>query len=179
MPLEVNMSAITFILGGVRSGKSTYALREANRYQGIKTFIATAEGRDKEMAERIERHRNERGPAWETFEEPLDIKGTLNSLPGAGGVVVIDCLTLWVSNLLDKDEDPQDEFDRLVSALLSCPASLIYIVSNEVGMGVVPDHPLGRVYRDQLGLLNRKIAEIASRVILMIAGIPMEIKSDG
>ncbi len=170
------MAGITFILGGVRSGKSTYALERANAYGGKKTFIATAEARDREMNDRIVRHKMERGLSWETCEEPLDIKGVLSNLSGSDRVVVIDCLTLWVSNLLERSEALEEEFDGLLSALLSCEASQIYIVSNEVGMGVVPEHPLGRAYRDYLGLLNRRVAEVASRVILMVAGIPVEIK---
>ncbi len=173
---EEAMSVITLILGGARSGKSTYALKEANSFKGKKIFIATAEARDSEMRERISHHKNERGPSWETVEEPLEIAGALDALIAPETVVVIDCLTLWTSNLLEKKKNPEKEFDRFLSALLSCRASRVYIVSNEVGLGVVPEHPLGRIYRDQLGLLNRMVAEVATRVILMIAGIPMEIR---
>ncbi len=170
------MSGITFILGGVKSGKSAYALEQANRYDGKKVFIATAEARDEDMIERIARHKGERGPLWETIEEPLNIKDALSNLPDPNRVVIIDCLTLWVSNLLEVGKESEKAFDDFISALLSCPVFTIYIVSNEVGMGVVPEHRLGRIYRDQLGLLNRKLARIASKVILMVAGIPLEIK---
>jgi len=172
------MGGITFIIGGVRSGKSSYALGEANRLEGRKAFIATAEGLDGDMKDRISRHKEERGPAWETFEEPVRIKEVLEGIRAEYPVILIDCLTLWVSNLLHRELNTEGAFEELASQLIECPDSHIYIVSNEVGMGIVPEYPLGRVYRDQLGLLNKMIARIASTVILMVAGIPLQIKGE-
>ncbi|MDR2018209.1 MAG: bifunctional adenosylcobinamide kinase/adenosylcobinamide-phosphate guanylyltransferase [Syntrophobacterales bacterium] len=172
------MGKITFILGGARSGKSTYALGEANLLKGRKAFIATAEALDREMERRIARHKAERGPEWDTFEEPIDIKSVLKGIGNKYPVILIDCITLWVSNLLHKELSLKEEFESLVKALLRCSDADVYLVSNEVGMGVVPEYPLGRVYRDQLGLLNKMIASVADRVILMTAGIPVTIKGE-
>jgi adenosylcobinamide kinase / adenosylcobinamide-phosphate guanylyltransferase len=172
------MVTITFILGGARSGKSAYALREASLFGGAKAFIATAEGLDQEMEERIARHKAERGPSWTTFEEPINIKKVLENIRTKYPVVLIDCLTLWVSNLLHGELNVEDEFEDLVAALRDCPDSHIYIISNEVGMGIVPEYALARTYRDRLGILNKMIAAIASTVILMVAGIPLQIKGE-
>ncbi len=172
------MGTITFILGGVRSGKSSYALSEANLLGGKKAFIATAEGLDEDMRKRISRHQEERGPSWETFEEPVNITGVLATISTEYPVILIDCLTLWVSNLLHLEMNAEKEFEGLVSRLLQCRDSHVYVVSNEVGMGIVPEYPLGRVYRDQLGLLNKMIARIATTATLMVAGIPLKIKGE-
>jgi adenosylcobinamide kinase / adenosylcobinamide-phosphate guanylyltransferase len=170
------MAKITFILGGARSGKSAYALSEASLFQGKKAFIATAESLDAEMEERITRHKAERGPSWTTFEEPINIKEVLWNITPKYPVVLIDCLTLWVSNLLHRQLNTREEFEGLVKTLLESPDSHIYIVSNEVGMGIVPENALARAYRDQLGLLNRMIAAAASTVVFMVAGIPLQVK---
>jgi adenosylcobinamide kinase / adenosylcobinamide-phosphate guanylyltransferase len=170
------MGQITLILGGVRSGKSNFALEQANQCGGKRVFVATARSLDKEMEDRIANHKKERGLDWSTFEEPLNIAGVLRELTRDCGVVLIDCLTLWVSNLMHEERNQEEEQNIFASALESCLVPQIYVVSNEVGMGIVPEYPLGRAYRDQLGLLNRKIAQVASKVILMIAGIPVEIK---
>lgn len=165
----------TLILGGVRSGKSAYALAQANELEGSKAFIATAEALDDEMALRVERHKAERGPAWATFEEPIGIAPLLDGLAEQYSIIVVDCLTLWVSNIMHAGKDLDVEFAALLSAL--APGSgRLYLVSNEVGMGIVPDSPLARDYRDALGTLNRMIAQAAQRVVLMVAGIPMEVK---
>jgi adenosylcobinamide kinase/adenosylcobinamide-phosphate guanylyltransferase len=172
------MVKITFVLGGAKSGKSAYALREAGLFGREKAFIATAEGLDQEMEERIARHKAERGPSWVTFEEPTNITKVLRNITTKYPVVLVDCLTLWVSNLLHKELNTEEEFEGLVTTLLECPDSHVYIISNEVGMGIVPENALARNYRDQLGLLNRMIAAIASTVILMVAGIPLQIKGE-
>ena len=168
---------ITLIIGGARSGKSAYALSEANLHPGRKVFIATAQAFDSEMKTRIARHKAERGPEWDTFEEPVKIgEAFLASAGGNYGAIVIDCLTLWVSNLLLGEEAVEEKFRSLETALLSRGDSAVYIVSNEVGMGIVPEYPLSRTYRDLLGNLNRLLAGVASRVVYMVAGIPVEIK---
>jgi adenosylcobinamide kinase / adenosylcobinamide-phosphate guanylyltransferase len=167
---------ITFIIGGARSGKSSYALNEANMRLGAKAFIATAEALDHEMEVRIARHKEERGNDWETFEEPLDIGAALKAARNGHSAIVVDCLTLWVSNLLHAGHDMKKAFHSLETTLQSCEDSHIYVVSNEVGMGIVPEYPLSRAYRDGLGDVNKIIAHIAGTVVLMVAGIPVEIK---
>jgi adenosylcobinamide kinase/adenosylcobinamide-phosphate guanylyltransferase len=166
----------TLILGGARSGKSTYALTEANRLKGARAFLATAEALDDEMALRVERHKRERGPAWDTFEEPVAIAEVLNDISERYSIIVVDCLTLWVSNLMHAGKQPDVAFETLLSAL-GRGRGQVYLVSNEVGMGIVPDSALARDYRDTLGTLNRMIAQAADRVVLMVAGLPMELKS--
>jgi adenosylcobinamide kinase/adenosylcobinamide-phosphate guanylyltransferase len=168
---------VTLIIGGARSGKSAFALSEGNLHPGKKAFIATAQALDHEMKARIARHKEERGPEWDTFEEPVRLdEAFLISAAGGYKAIVIDCLTLWVSNLLLGEEAVEEKFRSLETALLSCGDSSVYIVSNEVGMGIVPEYPLSRVYRDLLGNLNKLVAGIASRVVYMVAGIPVEIK---
>jgi adenosylcobinamide kinase / adenosylcobinamide-phosphate guanylyltransferase len=167
---------ITFVVGGARSGKSSYALNEANLREGKKAFIATAEALDHEMEIRIARHKEERGDDWVAFEEPLKIDIALQAARNGYSAVIVDCLTLWVSNLLHAGYDMNATFQSLEATLLSCQASHIYIVSNEVGMGIVPGDSLSRIYRDRLGEINRMMARVAGKVVLMVAGIPLEIK---
>ena len=173
------MAHITFVIGGVRSGKSSFALAEASLVPGEKVFIATAEALDRDMSDRITRHKAERGREWHTVEEPVHIPAVIRDMDKRYGVALIDCLTLWVSNLLGAGRETDDDFERLLSALEESACPRIYVVSNEVGMGIVPDHPLGRIYRDQLGLLNKMVARLSTTVILMVAGIPVPIKKEG
>jgi adenosylcobinamide kinase/adenosylcobinamide-phosphate guanylyltransferase len=170
------MRKIVFILGGARSGKSTFALQEASALEGKKAFIATAEAFDDEMRLRIEKHKEERGKGWITHEEPLSISILLQNIRDSYSVILVDCLTLWVSNIMHAGLDFNDEAARLVDTISQEHPALIYIVSNEVGMGLVPETALGRIYRDNIGLLNRKVAEAATDVYFMAAGIPMKIK---
>lgn len=170
------MRKIVFILGGARSGKSTFALQEASAIEGKKAFIATAEAFDDEMRSRIEKHKEERGADWITHEEPLSISTLFQNIRNSYPVVLIDCLTLWVSNIMHAGLDFNDEAARLVDTISQEHPALVYIVSNEVGMGLVPETELGREYRDNIGLLNRKVAEAATDVYFMAAGMPMKIK---
>ena len=172
------MRKVVFILGGARSGKSTFALQEASAIEGKKAFIATAEAFDDEMRLRIEKHKEERGTDWITHEEPLLISTLLQNIRDLYPVILVDCLTLWVSNIMHAGLDFNDETARLVDIISQKNPALIYIVSNEVGMGLVPDTELGREYRDNIGLLNRKVAEAATDVYFMAAGLPMKIKGD-
>ncbi len=137
----------TLILGGVRSGKSAYALTEGSKLEGAKAFVATAEALDDEMALRVERHKRERGPAWDTFEEPIGIAPLLDGISERYSIIVVDCLTLWVSNIMHAGRQLDAEFAALLSALDRGRAHA-YLVSNEVGMGIVPDSPLARDYRE-------------------------------
>ena len=170
------MRKIVFILGGARSGKSTFALREASKAEGRRAFIATAQALDDEMLLRIDNHRKERGEDWTTLEEPLYISRLMNDVKDSYDVVLVDCLTLWVSNIMHMGFDINQATDELIDAIPEdCPI-LFYIVSNEVGMGIVPENELARNYRDNLGYVNRKFAEVATDVYFMAAGIPLKIK---
>jgi adenosylcobinamide kinase / adenosylcobinamide-phosphate guanylyltransferase len=159
------------LLGGARSGKSALAVEIAGRWGGPVTFVATAEAGDEEMAARIARHRAERPAAWRTVEEPLRLLDAIEEAP-AGDLLVVDCLTLWVSNLLPRDAGaPAAE----VAAALAARPGPAVVVSNEVGMGIVPDHPLGRAFRDALGAVNTTFAERAERAALLVAGRLLEL----
>ncbi len=169
------------ILGGVRSGKSAYALDLANRLGGRKLFVATAEARDQEMKDRIVEHRARRGPDWDTVEEPIHIAHLLEQKAKNYKVILIDCLTLWLSNLILKYEEKKvnqllDNFTRALGRIKGCH---VILVSNEVGMGIVPENKLARAFRDWAGLMNQRIARTADEVILMVAGISTKIKGDG
>ena len=177
---------LTFIVGGARSGKSTRAEQLAAR-GGRVLYVATAEGRDEEMRSRIAAHRAARPEHWDTLEEPLDPAGALRSVHHRYDTVLIDCLTLWVSNLLlDRQPGSASEADLEELILIStrelldvCAGSRAnwIVVSNEVGLGVVPPSPLGRAYRDALGRVNQLVAAQANEVYLMVAGLPLPVKA--
>ena len=172
------MHKIVFILGGSRSGKSTFALKETSAVSGKKAFIATAEMLDEEMRMRIEKHRQERSKDWVTHEEPLYIAQLMKKIRGKYDIVLIDCLTLWLSNIMHAGLDTEDEVKRLTLEISgNCPP-LLYIVSNEVGLGIVPESPQTRAYRDNLGFLNQQIARAADDVYFMVAGIPLKVKGE-
>lgn len=171
---------VTLVLGGARSGKSTHAERLAtgSLFGAVPqpaVYIATAEAGDVEMATRIMAHRNRRGVAWTTIEEPLKLAGALQAAAAHGQPVLVDCLTLWLSNLMHVEADLDEAADELVSALDGY-ASPVVFVSNEVGLGLVPETPLGRAFRDAQGRLNMRIADRADRVILMAAGLSLLMK---
>jgi adenosylcobinamide kinase/adenosylcobinamide-phosphate guanylyltransferase len=172
---------VTLVLGGVRSGKSRYAQQLAESSPRV-TFLATAEVReDQEMRRKIERHRAERPAHWATIEAPLDLDTAVNSAAQTGDLLLIDCLTLYAANLLeahDHDEEAiASRIDALCAALRAtrCP---VILVSNEVGSGVVPAFEMGRRYRDVLGEINQRVAAIADRVVLMVAGLPLVLKGN-
>jgi len=174
---------IIFITGGARSGKSSFALAEASHIKGLKAYIATAESLDEEMEKRIEKHRKDRGNDWDTFEEPLKIAQTLQKTADDHAVVLLDCLTLWVSNLLHAGVDIQEKMDGLINALMKYKtgtgkASVMIIVSNEVGMGIVPGNEMAREFRDWAGILNQKVASAADEVYVTVSGIPVKIKGN-
>ena len=176
---------LTLIVGGARSGKSTRAEQLAARGERV-LYVATAEARDEEMRRRIAAHRAARPGHWHTLEEPLDLAGRLRPVHHRYDTVLIDCLTLWVSNLLlDLQPRPAAE-DRFDISILSVTRALLdvveaseadwVVVSNEVGLGVVPPSPLGRAYRDALGRVNQMVAAQAGEVYLMVAGLPLQVK---
>lgn len=174
---------LTFIIGGAKSGKSSFALREASRIEGSKAYIATAEALDEEMKERIENHRIERGSEWETFEEPLSISEVLLKIKAHNSAVLLDCLTIWLSNILLKaeiagpgHESPEESIRKFTDTLKQLQDLKLFIVSNEVGAGIVPENKLARRFRDLAGTLNQNVAEIADDVYMVTAGIPVKIK---
>jgi len=163
---------ITLVTGGARSGKTRQALRNAGSKEP-KTYIATAELLDEEMRLRAARHRTERGSLWITIEEPYAVAEHLRALQG---VVVIDCLTLWLSNwLLHAEAEVEHEIENLCSSFRNTSADVIAI-TNEVGSSVVPENAVARSFRDYSGLMNQKVAEVADRVFFMVCGLPLQVK---
>jgi adenosylcobinamide kinase/adenosylcobinamide-phosphate guanylyltransferase len=168
---------LTFLVGGARSGKSALAVRLASEWEGPVSFVATAEAReDGELAARIARHRRERPAAWRTSEEPLDLVGELTRSP-EDAFVVVDCLTFWAANVLEAGWSEEELEQAAVDAasLAARRESPTVVVSNEVGMGVVPTTPLGRTFRDVLGRVNALFAERADRALLVVAGRTLEL----
>jgi adenosylcobinamide kinase / adenosylcobinamide-phosphate guanylyltransferase len=170
-----SVAHLTFVIGGARSGKSRYAESLIARLPPPWIYVATAQAGDKEMAERIARHRVQRGPNWRTIEASRDLEHVLTT--HKSDAVLVDCLTLWLSNQMLADGALEEEMTRVEKALLSATAPKV-VVSNEVGSGIVPDHPLGRRFRDAQGILNQRIAALAGRVVLVVAGLPLAIKGD-
>lgn len=188
---------LVLILGGARSGKSTYAERVATDQAraagmaGSVLYVATAQALDEEMAQRIACHRAARPEGWRTLEEPLDIGPAIQQARNGAAVVLVDCVTLWISNLLlgmplDEDDASTPAPDAVAGAARAAVDGLLLahregtattiLVSNEVGMGLVPPYPLGRVYRDLLGRVNTWLAAAADEVVVMVAGLPLRIK---
>lgn len=163
------------VLGGARSGKSRIAQQLAEASQAEPVLIATAQGLDEEMQERIARHRAERDPSWQTQEAPLDLADALCAQAVPGRVVVVDCLTLWLTNVMLDGRDAARESKALVDALKEV-AGPVVLVSNEVGQGIVPTSALGRTFRDEQGRLNQRIAEICDAVVFVAAGHPILLK---
>lgn len=164
------------VLGGARSGKSAFAQKAAeNAAAGERpVLIATGQAFDDEMAERIARHQAERGESWTTLEAPLDLPAVIAALP-ADAVAVVDCLTLWLSNLMLNERDVGVAAAELVEAVAACPARL-WLVSNEVGLGLVPETPLGRRFRDEAGRLHQRLAQAVGEVYFIAAGLPLRLK---
>ena len=176
----IDMSEVVLITGGARSGKSRHALEMAGRRERGRVYIATAEPFDDDMRSRIREHRLERGGSFETVEAPLDLTGALGSIPGNTEVAVVDCLTVWLGNLVHhrgEDEDSFPEVNAFLKTLDRPPCDLV-LVTNEVGMGVIPESRLARRFRDSLGRLNQEVARRADRVVLMASGLPIAIKGE-
>ena len=163
--------SLVVLLGGARAGKSALAQELAARWEGPVAYVATAEARDEEMAERIERHRRERPEGWMTVEEPLELRAVLERLEH-GQAAVVDCLTLWVSNVLERGDSPTAVLAEAgeAAALAAAHPAPVIVVSNEVGLGIVPASPLARVYRDLLGAVNRAFVDEAETASLVVAG---------
>lgn len=166
----------TLILGGARSGKSVLAEKLVLE-SGLDAFyLATAEGRDGEMADRIRHHRDRRQDAWTTLEEPLALADTLGRIAQPGRAILVDCLTLWLSNLFEAGREIERETEALCACLATLP-SPVMLVSNEVGLGLVPETPLGRAFRDAQGRLNQAVAAAVPSVVFVAAGLPLVLKS--
>jgi len=163
---------ISLILGGARSGKSRMAESLAT---GKKYYVATAQALDDEMQLRIAAHKRQRGNGWITHEVPFDLVDILKDLDAAGNFILLDCLTLWLSNLLLAEADCAEMVGELIEHLQVAKANIV-IVSNEVGLGVVPDNKLGRAFRDIQGIANQGVAAIADDVVFMAAGLPLVLK---
>lgn len=173
------MSKHTLILGGAKSGKSSLALELANQSGGRRVFIATAQAGDGEMRDRIQRHQAERGSEWSTVEEPIDLRAALQNADGGDAVLVVDCLTLWLSNLLTVAQMPGEDViqqGRDLAGLLPSLKGRVILVANEVGLGIVPDNALARLYRDLAGGLNQGLAKVCEQVIFVAAGLPLVLK---
>ncbi len=168
---------LTLVIGGARSGKSRYAeglvAASPPPWTPPWAYIATAEAADSDMLARIETHRQRRGGDWRTIEAPRDVEAALGACGAAP--VLIDCLTLWLSNVMLADMDIEKEMEKLETALAAAVAPVV-VVSNEVGLGIVPSFPLGRRFRDMQGILNQRMAAQADRVVLMVAGLPLAVK---
>lgn len=173
------MPVRTLIIGGARSGKSRFALDLGKKTNGEKYFIATAEALDAEMAMRIAQHQRERGSSWKTIEAPLQLAETIQSLEKNADIILIDCLTLWLSNLMMQkgatDTSITEEIAKLVDTVAKVQCLLI-AVSNEVGLGIVPANAETRRFRDFAGLLHQQYAAVAQEVYFMVAGISQQIK---
>jgi adenosylcobinamide kinase/adenosylcobinamide-phosphate guanylyltransferase len=166
---------ITLVLGGARSGKSRFAEVLAERHPRGFSYLATAVAGDAEMAARIRAHQERRGPEWRTVEATLDVASALIGETATGQAVVVDCLTLWLGNLLEADRDPENEIDALVNAFGEFGGPVVF-VSNEVGLGIVPDNALARAFRDHAGRLHQRLATIADQVFFVAAGLPFRLK---
>lgn len=163
---------VTLVLGGTRSGKSRHA---ESLCQGERHYIATAQAFDVEMHQRIAKHQEDRGGGWVTHEVIMDLTEKLVEIDRQGRVILVDCLTLWLTNLLLAEADWQMMGEQLAARLTAMKADVV-LVSNEVGMGIVPDNKLARAFRDAQGLLNQRIAQAADRVVFVAAGLPLVLK---
>jgi adenosylcobinamide kinase / adenosylcobinamide-phosphate guanylyltransferase len=172
---QIRDRSVTLVLGGVRSGKSRFAQKLAEKASSV-AFVATAKAVDAEMEDKIRRHQQERPKHWRTLEEPLDLARILSEHAAQFDLLLVDCLTIFVANALEEGADAANQrVDAFVKALRSTQTSVV-LVSNEVGSGVVPGYLSGRQFRDLLGEVNQKVAVVADNVVLMIAGLPLVLK---
>ena len=176
MPSSCHGNAgVCLVLGGARSGKSLFAERQIEATGLAACYIATAEARDAELAERIRRHRQRRGDGWTTVEEPLHLADALDNAMSPGSAVLVDCLTLWLANVMASGHSPERDIDDLLHVLGKATGQVV-LVSNEVGMGIVPENALARTFRDEAGVMHQRIGALAGRVIFVAAGLPLVLK---
>jgi adenosylcobinamide kinase/adenosylcobinamide-phosphate guanylyltransferase len=174
------MPDVTLITGGARSGKSRLALELAEAYEN-KTFVATAQVCDDEMAERIRRHQEDRDNSFLTVEEPLHLARALREIPPGQQVVVVDCLTVWLGNVMHRhgfEQSRYREVDEFLDTLVQDRSFAVVLVANELGMGLVPDNALGRRFRDVAGELNQAVARLADRMFFVVSGLPLSLKGE-
>ncbi|MDG1281223.1 MAG: bifunctional adenosylcobinamide kinase/adenosylcobinamide-phosphate guanylyltransferase [Pseudorhodobacter sp.] len=172
--MTISQTALTLVTGGARSGKSRFAEGLVTATQRPRVYIATAQAWDDEMRNRIADHRNQRGADWTTLDAPYDLAGALRGVDG-GAAVLVDCLTLWLTNVMLAEADIAAESATLLEALAACPAP-VTVVTNELGWSIVPENALARRFRDAQGRLNQQIAAQADRVITVISGLPLVLK---
>jgi adenosylcobinamide kinase/adenosylcobinamide-phosphate guanylyltransferase len=167
-----------FITGGARSGKSAFAEKLAADRAGRRAYLATAQALDAEMVARIEHHRRRRGDSWDTFEEPLAVAELIGKLNGRYDILLLDCLTLWLSNIIARHENDGDITSLVGSLAMAVKAfhGTVIVVSNEVGLGIVPDNPMARRFRDIAGFANQPLAHASDEAYFLAAGIPVKIK---
>jgi adenosylcobinamide kinase/adenosylcobinamide-phosphate guanylyltransferase len=175
-PAVADLAPLTLVLGGTRSGKSAYAESLLARHPAP-VYLATAQPGDGEMEARIRHHRDRRHRGWTTVEEPLDLAVALAVHARRGNAVLVDCLTLWLSNLMGNGNDVAAEIERLAMTLPAVPAPVV-LVANEVGLGIVPDNAAARAFRDHAGRLNQRLAALCQRVVFVAAGLPMTLKDE-
>lgn len=175
MPMTIDFTSSQLILGGARSGKSAFAQRQAENLPGELIYVATAQALDAEMTDRIARHRTERGARWQTLEVPLALADAIARRSRRGNVLLVDCLTLWASNLMFADSDLAQAIAGLTGALAAAPGQII-LVANEVGLGIVPDNALARRFRDVAGEINQAVARAVDSAVFMAAGLPITLK---
>ncbi len=175
MPKKSGSLTNSFVLGGARSGKSSYAEQLVESQPGDCLYVATATVWDTEMEDRIEEHRSRRGGRWTTYEEPLELVRCLRNIARPDATILVDCLTLWVTNLMMEGRNPDVEGAQLVASLseLNCP---VVLVSNEVGLGIVPMDKMSRDFRDYAGRLHQRLAAVVPSVTFMVSGLPMQVK---
>jgi len=170
-----SLPPITLVLGGVRSGKSRFAEQMTVTYPRGCVYLATAEIGDGEMAERVRQHQARRSALWQTTEAPLEVGDAIVAATEQGAAVLVDCLTLWLSNVMAAGRDVEAETEKLIRALGQAGGPVVF-VSNEVGMGIVPDNALARAFRDHAGWLNQRMAAVANKVFFVAAGLPLQLK---
>ena len=178
MPQTDGTAHVLLVLGGARSGKSRHAQARAETLAAMgkrPLFVATAQALDDEMADRVTRHQADRGPQWTTVEEPLDLGDAVRRLSRPGAVLLVDCLTLWCSNMMFAGRDVDAGLADLADALRAAPGPVI-LVSNEVGLGIVPENALARRFRDLAGRINQTVAAVADEVVFVAAGLPLTLK---
>jgi adenosylcobinamide kinase / adenosylcobinamide-phosphate guanylyltransferase len=172
---QAQRRSVTLVLGGARSGKSRFAQKLAERASAV-AFVATAKAVDDEMRDKIRRHQQQRPTHWRTVEEPLELGRVVIECAPHCDILLVDCLTLFVANVLEAGPEMLDaRIDSLVDALRNVQSSVV-LVSNEVGSGVVPAYPLGRQFRELLGEVNQRVASVADNVLFMVAGLPLALK---
>ncbi|MGI9482985.1 MAG: bifunctional adenosylcobinamide kinase/adenosylcobinamide-phosphate guanylyltransferase [Hyphomicrobiales bacterium] len=163
------------VLGGARSGKSTYAEGLAEGHTGPLVYIATAEPRDGEMSERIAAHVERRGPSWKTVEAPLELASAITQNAADGMFMLVDCITFWLTNVMLNEQDTGVAAAELADVIAKAPGTIV-LVSNEVGLGIVPENALARRFRDEAGWVNQKLAAICDKVVFVAAGLPLHLK---